>query len=55
MDRFSPELAQLWLAGRLTSTEGPVEERRADEAPSPTQQEALDALAERVFAARSVY
>jgi hypothetical protein len=56
MDKFSPEFARLWLTDRSGSTDdgGPVE-RRADEALSPSQQEALDALAERVFAARSVY
>jgi hypothetical protein len=55
MDRFSPELMQHWLADRSISTEGAVAERRPDEVPSPSQQEALDALAERVSAARSVY
>ena len=55
MDRFSPEFAQHWLTDRSGSTDGGALERRADESPSPSQQEALDALAERVSAARSVY
>jgi hypothetical protein len=55
MDRFSPEFAQHWLTERSGSIDGGAVERRADESPSPAQQEALDALAERVSAARSVY
>ena len=54
MDRFSPEFAQHWLADHSGATVSAVE-RRADDSPSPSQQEALDALAERVSAARSVY
>ena len=44
MDSFSPEFAQHWLAERSGSTDGGAVERRADESPSPSQQEALDAL-----------
>lgn len=55
MDKFSPEFAQRWLTDRSSSTDGVPVERRADELLSPSQQEALDALAERVFAARSVF
>lgn len=54
MNGFSPELAQLWLADRSTTTAGAAPERRADETLTPSQQEALDALADRVCAARSV-
>jgi hypothetical protein len=55
MDKFSPEFAQHWLTDRSSSTDGGPVERRMDEPLSPLQQEALDALAERVSAARSVY
>ena len=55
MNMFSPEFAQHWLADRSESTDVGAPERRADEALSPSQQEALDALAERVSAARSVF
>jgi hypothetical protein len=55
MDRFSPEFAQRWLADGSNSTDRDPVERRGDESPSPAQQEELDALAERVSAARSVF
>ena len=55
MNGFSPEFAQLWLVDRSSSTDGAAPERRVDETLTPSQQEALDALAERVLAARSVY
>jgi len=55
MNNFSPEFAQQWLAGRSNATDGVAIERRSDETLSPSQQEALDALADRVSAARSVY
>jgi hypothetical protein len=55
MDRFSPEFAQHWLTDRSSSIDGSPAERCADESPSPAQQEELDALAERVSAARCVY
>ena len=54
MNAFSPEFAQHWLA----SQGSPADERvggRRDDALSPAQQEALEELAERVNAARSVY
>jgi hypothetical protein len=54
MNGFSPEFAQLWLADRSASTESAPAER-GDEALTPSQQEALYELAERVSAARSVY
>jgi len=54
MDAFSPEFAQHWLAGQgLASTER--EGGCGDDSLSPAQQEALEELAERVSAARSVY
>ena len=55
MTMFSPEFAQHWLADRSDSTDGGAVDRRADESLSPSQQEALDALAERVSAARCVF
>jgi hypothetical protein len=55
MDSFSPELAQHWLAGQSSSADDAVVERRAEESLTPSQQAALDALADRISAARSVY
>jgi hypothetical protein len=55
MDRFSPEFAQRWIADRHDAADAMPVDRAADELPSPAQQEALDELAERVLAARSVY
>ena len=56
MDTFSPELAEHWLrrARIAASSDG---RRSSDETMrlSPAQQEALEELAERVSAARSVY
>jgi len=55
MNSFSPEFAQLWIVDRSAATDATAPERRADEKLTPSQQEALDALAERVSAARSVF
>ncbi len=55
MDTFSPEFAQQWLASQTASTDDVVVEWGADEPLSASQQEALDALADRICAARSVY
>ena len=55
MDKFAPEFAQHWLTDRSSSTDGLPIERHGDESLSPSQQEALDALAERVTAARSIF
>ena len=55
MNMFSPEFAQHWLSDKSESSDGGAVDRRADESLSPSQQEALDALAERVSAARCVY
>jgi hypothetical protein len=54
MDAFSPEFAQHWLAGQASAVEEHVDGSR-DDSLSPAQQEALEELAERVSAARSVY
>jgi hypothetical protein len=55
MNSFSPEFARLWIVDRSAATEATAPERHADETLTPSQQEALDALAERVSAARSVF
>ncbi len=55
MDAFSPEFAQHWLVGQATTRDDAAVELCADESPSPSQQAALSALADRVSAARSVY
>jgi hypothetical protein len=54
MDAFSPELAQHWLAAQAEGEDERIGGARDDEL-SPAQQEALEELAERVSAARSVY
>jgi hypothetical protein len=53
MDTYSPELALLWLRGQAAEPRAgkPLPD---DELPSRAQQEALEALAERVSAARCV-
>ena len=53
MNTFSPEFAQHWLVSQ--PSDDAVAEWSADESVSPSQQEALDALADRICAARSVY
>lgn len=55
MDSFSPELAQHWLAGQSSKPDDAAVERCAEESLTPSQQAALDALADRISAARSVY
>ena len=55
MDTFAPEFAQHWLTDRSISADGGAVERHMDESPSASQQEALEALAERVSAARSIF
>jgi hypothetical protein len=54
MDNFSPELVEHWRASQRPSTDEPVG-FVSDESLSAAQQEAWEALAERVSAARSVY
>ena len=51
---FSPEFAYHWLAGQSNGADTSGFVRDNDENLSPTQQEALDELAERVSTARSV-
>lgn len=55
MDKFSPEFAQHWFAGRSAPVDTAAPECRTDETLSPSQQEALDDLADRVSAARRVF
>ncbi len=54
MDSFSPEFSQYWLAGQPKGPDTGVAGRHDDDALSPSQQEALAALADRVNAARSI-
>jgi hypothetical protein len=55
MDAFSSEFAHHWLAGQGTTRDDAAVELCAEESPSPSQQAALDALADRISAARSIY
>jgi hypothetical protein len=54
MNTFAPEFAQIWLAGPagMAAAVAPVAESRSEEA--DREQAALEELAERVSAARSV-
>ena len=54
MGSFSPEFADHWLAGQSPAGAEGVR-ASADDALSPAQQKALEELAERVSAARSIY
>jgi hypothetical protein len=53
MKTFSPEFSQHWVANRADATDDKLAHRRDDDTLSPSQQEALEALAQRVTAARS--
>jgi hypothetical protein len=50
---FSPELAPQWVLDQESQSDAPVT-ARDDESLSPAQQEALEALVDRVNAARSI-
>ncbi len=54
MEAFSPEFAQHWLAARSASPDERADGLREDSL-SPAQQVALEELADRITAARSVY
>ena len=54
MDAFAPELAQHWLPGQAPAADERVEGADED-ALSLGEQVALEELAERVSAARSIY
>ena len=51
MQTFSPELAPRWLEGLGSAAD---EAREDGEAVSPAQQETLEALADRISAARAI-
>ena len=54
MDMFSPEFAQQWVDYQDAAGNVAAPARRNDEPLSPSQQEALEALVERVNAARTI-
>jgi hypothetical protein len=54
MNAFSPEFAHHWLAGQRFAPDGRPEGEREDPL-SRAQQDALEQLADRVNAARSIY
>ena len=54
METFSPEFAQYWLDDAAVASEGAAAPLPGDDASSSSQREALEALAERVNAARSI-
>lgn len=53
METFAPEFAQYWLAGQAGNAGDAKDDRRDDNANA--QQAALEALADRVTAARCVF
>jgi hypothetical protein len=53
MESFAPEFAHYWLTGQAANAGEAKNDRRGDEANA--QQAALEELAERVTAARSVF
>ena len=53
MTSYAPELALLWITAGKDRADTNGARSGEDELPSPSQQEALRALAERVNAARS--
>lgn len=54
MASFIPEFAQHWLAGSPAPVDGGQHARPDDAREPDTQDNALEALAERVYAARSI-
>jgi len=54
METFTPEFAEYWLSGTRDAANGVPASARGDDAAAASQREALEALAERVAAARSV-
>ena len=54
METFSPEFSRYWQPAGDAGFDAAAVSRREDDRPSPSQQEALAALADRVSAARSV-
>lgn len=53
MESFAPEFAQYWLTGQAANVGDAKDDRRDNDANA--QQAALEALADRVTAARSVF
>ena len=53
MESFAPEFAHYWLTGQGAATREAKNDRRSDE--TNAQQAALEELAERVTAARSIF
>ena len=51
---FSPDLSQHWVSEQDAVTDSTPASAREDDALSPSQQEALEALVDRVTAARSI-
>jgi hypothetical protein len=54
MDTFSPEFAAMWLTDSDAQEQLPAGSKEGQQTLSPSQQLALEELAERVSAARSV-
>jgi hypothetical protein len=55
MDALAPDFSHYWLAGQGSiSSDTATTRGNGDETLSPSQKEALDALTERINAARSV-
>ena len=54
MEPFSPEFAQFWQDAGLASRSDATVAAANDESAAASQREALEALAERVSAARSI-
>ncbi len=51
---FSPELSQHWVADQEPGAHAPTAPQREEEDLSPSQREALEALVDRVNAARTI-
>jgi hypothetical protein len=54
METFAPEFAEYWLTGSRDAANANPASGRGDDAAAASQREALEALAERVAAARSI-
>src|SRR6266545_1172808 len=54
MEAFAPDFSHYWLTAQGNNWNGPTSPFADDEPVSPSQREALDALVERINAARSI-
>ena len=54
MEGVAPDFSRYWLAGQAADANASTAGARDDEPLSPSVQEALEALAERINAARSI-